>query len=292
MRLLTLFVFISCHSNCAGQTLLPLVLGELPFRVNESSGLEQDESGTFWTHNDGGGGAYVYRINAQGKEMCRVRLEGARQIDWEDITIGRNETLYIGDIGNNDNNRKDLRIYVFPIPVNCQGTTQIKPTVIHFRYEDQSQFPPPDKQKNFDAEAVAWHKDSLYIFTKNRTVPFNGICSWYVIPAKPGNYIARKIGQIELPGNDLEARVTGADIKKDGSQLVLLTNQKAYVYDVSGKIRPRKPSQILTWKDTTQKEGICWDEQQPCSLFLTDENEGKNKVRGKLYQVQYCVPKN
>ena len=44
-----------------------------------------------------------------------VRLDGAANFDWEDIAID-GETLYVPDMGNNGNARRDLGVYVLPEP--------------------------------------------------------------------------------------------------------------------------------------------------------------------------------
>ena len=50
-----------------------------------------------------------------------VRIENARNYDWEDISSDPEGRLYIGDIGNNDSARRNLAIYVVDEPDPVQA---------------------------------------------------------------------------------------------------------------------------------------------------------------------------
>ena len=78
---------------------------------------------------------------------------------------------YIGDFGNNYNARKDSFIYeiVHPEMEGYEYTEKIT-----FTYSNQKAFPTPLNQQNFDCEVMVWYADSIYLFTKNRTTPFDG----------------------------------------------------------------------------------------------------------------------
>ena len=68
--------------------------------------------------------------------------------------------IYIGDIGNNKGNRKDLKIYLIDFDFKLIDS-------INFNYNNQSKFKKKEKNR-FDAEALVSIKDSLMIFSKNR----------------------------------------------------------------------------------------------------------------------------
>ncbi|HVG45876.1 MAG TPA: hypothetical protein VM890_14140 [Longimicrobium sp.] len=74
----------------------------------ESSGLAESRTrrGIYWTHNDSGNGSDLFPISLDGRQLGRVRVEGATNRDWEDIAAGRcpagtGECLYIADTGDN-----------------------------------------------------------------------------------------------------------------------------------------------------------------------------------------------
>ncbi|MCX6622811.1 MAG: hypothetical protein NTY38_17450, partial [Acidobacteria bacterium] len=82
--------------------------------VSESSGIATSlrNPGIFWTHNDSGDGPYVYAFDKAGGNRGTFHLEGAKAVDWEDMAAGpcprapATPCLYLGDIGDNDRNRK------------------------------------------------------------------------------------------------------------------------------------------------------------------------------------------
>ena len=77
----------------------------------------------FWTHNDSGGGAWLYAFDRSGQSLGRWAVPGARANDWEDIAAGpgpkRGESyLYIGDIGDNNSRRPYVTVYRIPEPAS------------------------------------------------------------------------------------------------------------------------------------------------------------------------------
>ena len=83
---------------------------ELPEKVKETSGLLFLD-GKIITHNDSGNDANLYEIDSLSGTILRtISIANATNIDWEDLA--ENDThLFIADIGNNNGNRQDLKIY-------------------------------------------------------------------------------------------------------------------------------------------------------------------------------------
>ena len=154
----------------------PLKVNPLSNTLMETSGLQWD--GTYlWTHNDGGGAAAIYRIDTTSNAILQtVNLEGATNVDWEDMSFDGTH-FYIGDFGNNnDGGRRDLKIYKFPLsaipghvgnPVVTIPSSEI--TVINFTYSDQPQPAMPTGANNtkFDCEAMVVDGDDIHLFTKD-----------------------------------------------------------------------------------------------------------------------------
>jgi hypothetical protein len=115
--------------------------------IDEASGLAVSRKNTnvMYTENDSGGGPKVYSINTDGDLLGIYTLDGASNIDWEDMAIGPGPStgvnyVYIGDIGDNSANRDGTTrahaaIYRTPEPTvtgasnppdpNTVGTTNI-----------------------------------------------------------------------------------------------------------------------------------------------------------------------
>lgn len=168
---------------------------ELPSEVDETSGLIFF-NGKLITHNDSGNDATLYEIDTISGSISRIiAITNATNIDWEDISQD-NTHIYIADIGNNNGNRDDLKIYKI-LKSDYISSTNITAELITFSYEDQSDFTSQPNNTNFDAEAVAIYQDQILIFTKN-WVDFK--TSAYVIPSEEGNYSAEKVSSYDVQG--------------------------------------------------------------------------------------------
>jgi len=77
------------------------------------------EPASFWTHNDSGWLAEIFRVGTDGVLMDHVEISGAENIDWEDMAAGPcpgdvgagHRCLYLADTGDNAERRASLDIY-------------------------------------------------------------------------------------------------------------------------------------------------------------------------------------
>ena len=120
--------------------------------IDEMSGIVR--SGKFrdlyWVHNDSGDKARFFAIRPDGQIVTPpsgeagyegIIVEGAKNSDWEDIARDR-DTLYLSDMGNNGNARRDLGIYAVKEP-DPTKVTSVKPKAFYpIAYPDQKDFPP------------------------------------------------------------------------------------------------------------------------------------------------------
>jgi hypothetical protein len=263
------------------QTINLTTLANLPAQNIENSGVIATSANSLWGHNDSGGLNELYNIDTLGNLLRTIEISNAINFDWEDITQDDAGHVYIGDFGNNNNDRLNLRIYKITNPDSLSGnSTQAQ--MINFFLSDQTQFPPNNNNRNFDIEAMVWMSDSLFLFTKNRTNPYNGICKMYVLPDAPGNHTAQLRAQITFCQNSVSnCSVTGAALSPDKKHLALLGNNKLWWFSCfegtnffGGKMRQ------LSFTSNTQKEGIAFKNGH--QLYITDEFDGN--FGGKLYQ--------
>jgi hypothetical protein len=130
--------------------------------LKEISGLEFLNDTILIAHNDGGNDANLYLLNLKGEILKKINISNAKNVDWEDIT-GDESFIYIGDIGNNLNKRKDIKIY------RISKSEMLDKESIHaesmtISYADQVNFPPDDTHKNFDSECLISAYGELWIF--------------------------------------------------------------------------------------------------------------------------------
>jgi hypothetical protein len=143
----------------------------LPQAVEEISGQIFD-NGHLWAHNDAGNSPTLFSIDTgNGSIKRRIHIANYPNVDWEAITAD-NYYLYIGDIGNNNGTRTDLRVlkiaktdlYKNPNkPIDTVNVVQVLP----FRYGRQTSFS-SSSNHNWDSEAMVFYKDTIHIFSKNR----------------------------------------------------------------------------------------------------------------------------
>lgn len=166
--------------------------------------------GSLWMLNDSQNSSELYRVNPLSGLVEEVRQLPVANRDWEDLTTDGSGRLFIGDFGNNQNKRRDLRILLFDHASSSLDS-------ILFGYPDQTDFPPAtERERNFDMEAFVFYNDSLHLFSKHR---FRGdfVCKHYVLPARPGSFTAQLVESRVIP----DRVITGAALNSDGSVLAL-----------------------------------------------------------------------
>src|SRR5690606_7356900 len=189
------------------------LLTPLESTINESSGL-LSLNGKLITHNDSGGEPRLYEIESlTGNVVRAVTILNAVNTDWEDIAAD-DTYIYIGDFGNNNGTRTDLKVYRilqndFFESVNDEATAEI----ISFHYSDQTDFTSSPFSTNYDAEAFIAYQDSLYIFTKNWSDNHTNV---YALSKQPGNYALVRGASIDVGG-----MITGADFNENFGKLIL-----------------------------------------------------------------------
>lgn len=271
--ILAFFVFICFYGN--SQKLE--VIQKLPAALSEISGLTFLNDTILVAHNDSGNEPILYFLNLKGDVIHQVEITQAKNKDWEAIACD-GKFLYIGDIGNNGNNRKDLVIYKVPTH-EILTKKSIDAEKIEISYLDQATFPPADSLLNFDAEAMAFHNDSLHIFTKCRTKPFDGNSYQYSVSTKPGKYVLEKQNWVYI-GDDgfYKDAVTDATIYND-VYWFLTYNRMLGFQLVDGKL---KPHQSIRLSGYSQKEALITKDN--INFYLADERH-RILGGGKLYKL-------
>ncbi|MGB3948273.1 MAG: T9SS type A sorting domain-containing protein [Bacteroidia bacterium] len=274
-----LAIFFNITASYA-QTVTLTVKANLPSVLDESSGIEATNKNSIWSHNDSSGETKLYNFDSTGALLRTLTILNASNIDWEDVAIDTAGNFYIGDIGNNDNNRQDLKIYIIPAPQSILGDT-VSAQTINYTYANQISFPPADSLKNFDAEAMIVYNDSIFIFSKDRTDPYSGYTNLYSMPKTPGTYVAELVDSFYTgSGPQQFYSITAADISANQNRLVLLAYNRCWIFsDFVGSNFFGGEVKMLEFTNFSQKEGICFASEN--ELYITDElNSG---IGQKLY---------
>ena len=190
-------------------------------RITESSGLaaSRQHPGVYWTHNDQDTGAYLYAVDsATGKTVARITMTGVgTPRDVEAISIGPDNQIWVGDIGDNDGvTWPYVWVYKLPEPKVLKDQS-VKATQYVVKYSDGSR----------DAESMVVHPKTgrLYIIDKHEDGGH-----LYEGPAKlssSGTNLFKPVKAVDLWATD-------AAFSPDGRQLVVRGYFGGLWYDWNG----------------------------------------------------------
>lgn len=226
--------------------------------VSETSGLIR-VNGRIITQNDSGGEAKLFELDTlSGKVLRTVVVANAKNHDWEDLSQD-SLYIYIGDIGNNNGNRKDLKIYRISKHDYIQSDNDtVYSDVINFRYKDQEDFSSKRFSSNYDAEGLMATRDSLYVFSKNW---INFKTYLYVVPKVPGNYDIRARDSLNVEGLITGATYDWALNRITLSGYTLSSNFIVSISDFEGDdfFNGKVNKYLMKLEGSKQTEGICLD---------------------------------
>lgn len=238
----------------------------------EASGIVASPTtpGLLWLHNDSGDRARIFAVRTDGTRLGRVTLAGVQARDFEDIAAapcpdGSGPCLWVADIGNNNHNRNDLAVYVFPEP-------EVDPAV---PFADRDSAPVARYRFHYpmaaapDAEAllVAPDGSTFYILEK---IDWDRARAW----KHPGAWVAD--ADVELislaafatpgvnrPGGRL---ITGGSMHPTGRRMLVRTYTGVYEYrfDAGGgpeDLDAAERVQVALGPDSEpQGEAVAYDE--------------------------------
>ncbi|WP_296316700.1 T9SS type A sorting domain-containing protein [Winogradskyella sp. UBA3174] len=194
MKFIAVNILIACSFLISSAQQLILETN-LDATVNETSGLLFINN-TLITHNDSGTTNQLFDVSITTGNVTRtVTITNATNIDWEDLTQD-GTYIYIGDFGNFEGDRTDLKIYRILIS-DYFNSTSITAEVINYTYNDQTDFSTNPFVTNFDAEALLYFNNQLYIFSKNW---IDGRTNIYELSKEPGTQTATLIDNFDSQG--------------------------------------------------------------------------------------------
>ncbi len=206
--------------------------------LKELSGVVESRRhpGLLWTHNDSGDTDRFFAISRTGELLGTWSIEGVLPRDLEDLAIGPGPDgepnyLYLGDVGDNNRVRDELRVLRLPEPQVQTDAPEplneaVTPEVIELFFQDGI---PRDSEAIFvdpltgDIYLVIKDRDGLGISGIFRAAaPFGSEA-----PAPLVEVAELIFGGDALPGSDL---ATGADISEDGEWIVIRTYSSLFLW--------------------------------------------------------------
>lgn len=269
-------IFVDLPLRRIGDVDHPL-LEELSGLVAASPGLD-----SFWAHNDSGAEPRLFALDAAlrpripswqthrygaGSTLLRapwpgIEITGATLVDWESIAR-IDDVLYIGDVGNNGNARRDLGFWEFAEPAPS-ATEMLRPRrFLPVHYPEQRTF--PGEIWEWDCEAVFSSGGRLYLITKHREA---GEISRFEAGARlyrfdPAGISGGASTPLELVSRqDALELATGADLSPDGEVLAVLSYAALWLFPrpASGDdwFAGRPAIRPLPIVQTRQAEAVAW----------------------------------
>jgi hypothetical protein len=210
----------------------PVIIGKIASDdIIESSGIavSKCQPDVFWTHNDSGDGPFIFAIDPKGSNLGTWKVQGAENIDWEDIAEFKNASgqcfIYIGEIGDNNRKRAEHGVYRVKEPVvsSDAAKSDIK-SPLETEPADSVKFTYPDGIFNAETLMVQPMTGDIYVLTKRHDSP-SGV---YKIKPQFGSTVtAEKIAEIKVPSIP-NGFLTGGDIAPDGKHAVVCDYQAGY----------------------------------------------------------------
>jgi hypothetical protein len=255
---------------------------EITQRVQPLAGVLAEASGAaqgrrrpelFWTHGDSGA-SEVFAIDAAGKIAGRVRVDGARVGDWEDIAAARcsaGQCLYIADIGDNHAARKSVTVYRVPEPDAREAATKPAETF-------QARYPEGPN----DAEALfVLAPDQVYVVTKGSTGPI----ALYRFPmsASGGQAPAmQKVRELASAKVGRDETVTGASASPDGRWVAIRSRGAVAFFRAPDLLGSGGPAFAMDLKQLGEPQGEGLSLGPDGAVILTSEAGRKSPTVARL----------
>ena len=193
--------------------------------ASELSGLvlSRSQTGVLWSHNDSGDAPRLLALSPRGRLWADLSVAGAEHVDWEDIATGPaagpRDALYVGDIGDNAEERPQIVVYRLSEPRVHGRAPAASRSAVRFalRY--------PDRPHDAEALLVDPSSGALIVVTKD----FGGSARLYVAarPSARAVTTMRRAGTLRLGAGQA---VTAGDISADGRTVAVRTYDGAFVW--------------------------------------------------------------
>ncbi|MCX4763021.1 WD40 repeat domain-containing protein [Streptomyces sp. NBC_01275] len=196
-------------------------------RITESSGLAASRlhPGVYWTHNDSDDGPYLYAVDsATGKTVARLTLTGiGSPRDVEAISIGPDNQIYVGDIGDNlGGNWPYVWIYRLPEPKTLTDQT-VRATQYIVKYSDGAR----------DAESLVVHPRTGRVYIIDKKEDGGHLYEGPATLSASGANVFKPVAAVDLWATD-------AAFSPDGARLAVRGYFGGIYYDFNGGDLERK----------------------------------------------------
>ena len=282
-----ILLFIALVASCTHKTSRTISAditesGKITDRnLGEVSGLavSRINENILWVLNDSGNSSSVYALDAEGKLLSTLDIQGVSNNDWEDIASFEYEGksfILIADVGDNFAKRSKCFLHFIEEPdikeISGSSSLAVNPSwSITYTYEDGP--------RDCESVAVDTVNNKILLLSKRDTPPV-----LYELPlSKKKNDVAKKLTEIKplLQRTDeimdfgvSVSQPTAMDISANGLSAVVLTYANAFFYAKNpskewSDVFTGSPEEIIV-PPMRQAESICFS-RDGSSIYITTE---------------------
>ena len=213
-------------------------------KLDEASGVQASQltDGIYFAHNDDGK-PEVFAMDSAGTNLGSFMIEGARNRDWEDMTVVPSESgplLVLGDTGDNFKRNDTIRLNFVQEPTPKErGIYSGKYPLVH-----KTTLKYPDGPRDTESIAYDTHSGLIYLMSK-RDVPArlysislrdalekeDAVLSFETEVSRfrpPAAEDFRRFGRSE---GKWVSQPTGMDINPEGTQAAIITIRSIYLFE-------------------------------------------------------------
>lgn len=280
----------------------PQKVGQLnTLAISEASGLAISKQfpNRMYHHNDSQDGGLFYVTDMTGANTLAIPFTSEKVRDVEDMSLGpcdQGQCLFIGDIGDNNLERKEISLWIVPETQNFVNV-EFHSRKITLQY--------PDGAHNAESLVVHPITGDVYILTKELNVEDRRANPGrlYRLPKSEhtrNSATLQYVGLIDLPWMNYDFGVFGGiatsmDISPDGNNLLILTYDNAVEINLD-KVLKETPT-TRKWKEdkdyrilsirhlVSQQEAVAYSPDGKSFYFDSEFNEEEGDKEAPLYRV-------
>ena len=254
-------------------------------QIKESSGIVASyrNKGLLWTHNDSGDKNRLFAMDANGKGTREFYLEGSNNRDWEAISMANfpeGSFIYVGDIGDNNNEFPTSTIYRVPEPEITGSTPQsnILQNIqkITYKYSDGAR----------DAEAFLIDQSSKDIFIISKRESSKRLYRLAFPQSYTQTNTAEFVQELTFSaGAGTPLYIVDGNVSVDNKEIIIKNYLQIFHWkrnaNESIPDALKRTPKMQPYLAEPQGEAICF--AQDGSGYFTLSEEGPSKLPVKLY---------
>jgi hypothetical protein len=262
--------------------------------LEESSGLAHSRirRGIYWTHNDSGNDADLFAITAEGRLLGRVRVEGARNRDWEDIAAaacpaGDGECLYLADTGDNARGGRGGKAHDTQFTVRLVVLREPDPRARAVGALEYEAIVPGERT---DIEALAVLPDGR-IYMVSKGIGHDVELFRWPTPLRLGAPVTlERVRRLAPEAAQIGDRVTGASASPDGRWVAVRTYAGLAFYHTADLVGTGEPVSQLDLESLAEPQGEAVSLANDGTVVLTSEGPGHH-LPGTIARLRCALPR-